>query len=306
VIGAYDDQAVTVWLGGGDGTFTAAPNVPLSGNPSDVRLGAIADGVPDLFVRYYDAVNFDYRVTRWRGVGDGGFQLSMALGPTGPFDLGQFDGDGNLDLAYLATTTMSLRFGNASEQLGMPVASSVPGPARAADLDADGVDDLVALVSGDLTVYLDNGSGLFSAAGSSAVPAPIGGMGFGDVDDDGNLDVVTGAAGGGNTYATVYLGDGAGSLAAGVDKTVTTYTYGVRVQDIDADGIDDALLLGQGTLMFLHSMGDGTLANAVVTAIASCNNVGGFVLDDFNDDCIPDPVVQCRDDSTARVFLSTP
>jgi hypothetical protein len=182
----------------------------------------------------------------------------------------------------------------------------VTGPVFAADLAGDGADELVQLVGGALVAYVNDGNGGFTAAAGAAAPLPVGALGFGDVDDDGRLDAVTGTFGGGNTQAAVYLGDGTGGFAEPVVHAVPSYVTDVRVVDVDADGAADPLMLGAGgEIMFLHSLGDGTLDNAAVTTIEGCLNRRDVVLDDINDDCVPDIVTVCLEGDLVHVLTSS-
>ena len=67
---------------------------------------------------------------------------------------------------------------------------------------------------------------------------------LGDMDGDGDLDVLT-ANSGANTVS-IRLNDGTGSFGGGTDFGVGTYPYGMAVGDVDGDGDLDVLTANYG------------------------------------------------------------
>jgi len=100
------------------------------------------DHLPDVAFAMFD-------IQRWRGQGDGGFVLAQSVTATSPFqalDVGDLDGDGDLDLftATKATTEVYLNHGSTfalgwSQPTLEQVSEVVLG-----DLDGDGALDAVA------------------------------------------------------------------------------------------------------------------------------------------------------------------
>src|SRR5438445_493653 len=94
------DNALTVLLGNGDGTFTLASSPPAVGTPFGLGVGDFnGDGKLDVAVANFDIST----VTILLGNGDGTFaptDFSLLL-PDDPFSLvvGDFNGDGKLDFA---------------------------------------------------------------------------------------------------------------------------------------------------------------------------------------------------------------
>ena len=149
------DNAVSVLLGNGDGTFQSQVTYPVGSDPSALAAGDFnGDGRTDLAT----ANTFDNNVSVLLGNGDGTFQnpVTYAVG-NGPSALvaGDVNGDDRTDLATAnsGSDNVSVLLSNADGT------SSAPGPAvitlqaapLVADLTGDGVDDvLVVNAAGDI------------------------------------------------------------------------------------------------------------------------------------------------------------
>jgi hypothetical protein len=145
--------SVTILLGNGDGTFTAAPDTPVTGGqPLFIVAGDLnGDGEPDLVVT---------------NMNDGAPQLgdlTVLLG----------NGDGTFMTA------------------ASPVTGSVPSSVAIADFNGDGKADLVTANGGSdtATVLLGNGDGTFAAPQSPATGKTPIFAGVGDFNGDGTPDL---------------------------------------------------------------------------------------------------------------------
>jgi hypothetical protein len=210
--------------------------------------------------------------------------------------------------------------------------SSVPTDARPvyvklADVDNDGDLDMLTCNDGDLattfastvSVRLNNGAGVFTVpaggTGTIAVGQNARCLAVGDVDNDGDLDLVTG-----NEYSknvSVRLNGGAGSFddpggAAGTVPTTDLSVRGVALADIDADGDLDLLVAGgsnnNGGLVNVRFNNGAGLFMAPASPSAGRVFVDGqtrnLTLGDVDNDGDLDLLVACINSSTISVRLN--
>lgn len=199
---------LTILLGNGDGTFNMVAETPAIGDfPVSVVVGDFnRDGIPDVAVAGDGNGEFSYgAVTILLGKGDGTFKpkpKTFAAGQApASIAIGDFDGDGILDLAvsnlYVdtgdpGTVTILLGHGNGTFTTPeSPIAGFLPYSVEVADFNGDGVADLVTANAGDNTasVLLGNGDGTFATAVSVAVGTDPIFAGVGDFNGDGLSDV---------------------------------------------------------------------------------------------------------------------
>jgi hypothetical protein len=204
---------VSILLGNGDGTFGAAQKFPVGSYPQSVAVGDFnGDGKLDLAVANTGPRPFtDSSVSVLLGNGDGSFQAAQKF-PVGSYPqsvaVGDFNGDGRLDLAVASGNVVSVLLGKGDGTFqaaqNFPAGSS-PSSVAVGDVNGDGVPDLVVTsgtqlsdfitASGTVRVLLGKGDGTFRAfpAGHvSYVPGDfVNSVAVGDFNGDGWLDVVT-------------------------------------------------------------------------------------------------------------------
>ena len=108
-LGTYVPGSVSIFLGNGDGTFTAAPSVPTGVFPSWISTADFnGDGKSDLAVTSL----VDSTITIFLGNGDGTFAplpaISEPFSDVGQLAVGDFNGDGIEDIAMTQPAARSV------------------------------------------------------------------------------------------------------------------------------------------------------------------------------------------------------
>ncbi|TVT42829.1 T9SS type A sorting domain-containing protein [Hymenobacter setariae] len=213
--------AVDVRLNGGDATGSntgllgKGKRVAVGSNPFGLALGDVdGDGDLDLLTANFGgtvSVRLNGGNAAGAGTGQfsGGIEVLVDAGAVG-LALGDVDGDGDLDIvtANFTAGTVSVRLnggdatgsntGQFSGGSDVPVGSR-PQRLALADVDHDGDLDILATCSGAGTVSVRMNGGDATGTSTGRVgggsdpavgPAPVG-LALGDVDNDGDLDLIT-------------------------------------------------------------------------------------------------------------------
>jgi hypothetical protein len=222
-----------------------------------VALGDV-DGDGDL-----DAVvaNFDVGAIVWLNDGTGHFTDSDQRLARGVYvALADFDGDGVLDVLLGSwDVPASVWWNDGRGTFTRGVFPSVTGcfAFGVGDLNGDARPDIyVGTVTAD-RVILNAGNRKFTATRQFLGNGPTAGVALGDMDGDGDLDVV---AAGWDEVGRVWANDGTGTLTSLCELATTTlHVHGAGLADIDGDGDLDAFFaLASGICCRNVWLNDGT------------------------------------------------
>jgi FG-GAP-like repeat/PQQ-like domain len=204
---------VSVLLNDGLGSFAVAARPAVGSVPTSVFTADLdRDGILDIVVANDDSDS----LTVQRGNGSGGFSSPVTLlltgGDTSPVSVtgGDFDGDGDVDLAVVAfsSDTVSV-FENRNGAFPDPPArlstSRQPSFVTHADLNRDGKDDLVIAAAG-LDVLRGQGGLSFAASEDFVAGLQPAAVVAGDFDRDGRPDLAV--VNRGSNDVSILLGSG--------------------------------------------------------------------------------------------------
>lgn len=278
---------VSVLSGKGDATFDLLPTAFAVGTGTFQMRAADFDLDGDLDVATMNPDSRDFSLLYNLGAGAGGAwkgfesarRYSLGTQPYG-MDAGDLDGDGDLDIALAcgnqaAQETPLVKVYRNNRATGFSSLGSLsiaPGSmdVAAGDLDGDGDVDLAAVSQsgesghpGTLSILLNRGTGTIGFASAIKVPletVPMS-VSLGDMDGDGDLDVVT------TDYATATLSvvSNAGGAAFGpqVSTVVAPGAFFALLRDLDDDGTLDILTATElrGSVWILKNRGGGSFGS---------------------------------------------
>jgi hypothetical protein len=316
VLNGGSPGTVWVYLGVGDGTFSAPASYDVGSSPQAIALAdANGDGKLDLMVCNLS----DYTVSTLLGNGDGTFQTQLVT-DTDYYPIfvavGDFNHDGIPDLATADWdgTDMGIHLGNGDGtfQNEVTYSASTPFGLVIGDFNLDGVQDVATSDGGGsvVDVFLGIGDGTFQQAQVVNLPdtASAYWMAGGDFRKDGRNDLVVADQNSAVVY--VLLSNGDGTFAPAVSYAVAGAAWGVSVGDINGDGIPDIVVPEYSTGMpgtstshvsVLLGNGDGTFAAKTDFTVG-----GGptwAALADLNGDGTLDIVTSNHGSNTATILL---
>lgn len=264
-----DGYSIGVLLNDGAGGFSSGVTLATG----DVSVAIVAadlngDDAADLAV----ADNAAGTVDIFAGDGAGGFAaaLSTACGQTPTsIDAGDFDADGDEDLAVTcgssSPSVVTLVNGGGLSFTAVPTTlGTSPDAVCSADFDGDGTADLAVgdYQTNEISTLLGSPGSTLATEGLTVAsqvmttlvhgPAHID---SGDLDRDGNRDVVV--AGNDNGTVGMYLGNGDGSFSLGTELMGFSGARDVAIADLDRDGKQDVVVVNNaaGNVAVLRNLG---------------------------------------------------
>jgi hypothetical protein len=256
------------------------------------------------------------------GINDGTGWFTEAAFPWPPsqvqpatVQIADVDGDGDRDVLCVLTLIsggqqLRLFRNTGSGSFVDAGAAGVPAPSNNAiasamlDADGDGDRDVVLIVwQGGVLFYANDGTGAFSAV-PNAFPAYTGWLrtvAVGDLDGDGDMDVLTGDESYGVAPSQIryFANNGAGvftDVSAQRLQAPVALTRQLALGDIDADGDLDAFAACWGTASYPNSVNlllrnNGGTLNQVPSALPAVLPSGTVALGDYDVDGDLDAVV---------------
>ena len=279
IVVSEDDRINELYFNDGMGRFTdEGVRLPVTGTSNGVVVADVSgDGVPDILI------GNNGRNALLVGDGAGGFvdETTTRLPPledvTQDLELGDADGDGDLDVLVgnegrnrLLINDGTGRFSDESAaRLPARSASEETREADFGDVDGDGdLDIFFANVRAFIPnadpqnrLLINDGTGMFTDETETRLPpdadATFDGE-FGDVDGDGDLDLLTANASVDLSQGQivdapyrVYLNDGTGRFTDGTSDVfgvgIVGIGFDIELGDLDGDGGTDLYLSSRGT-----------------------------------------------------------
>jgi hypothetical protein len=219
--------------------------------------------------------------------------------------VGDFDSDGNLDLAVANnySNDMSVLLGNGDGTFQTArtfPAGRAPASVAVGDFNGDGRLDLAGTsFDANVNVFLGNGDGSFQSARNFGVGANPSSVAVGDFNGDGFLDLAVASRDG----VTVLLGNGDGSFQTGRNFLAGTLCSAVAVGDVNGDGRLDLIVVFTSGVRVLLGNGDGSFQTPPVSYIVGASASAAAVAD-LNGDGLPDLAVTDPRSGAVSILLN--
>lgn len=308
-VASETDSSVTILLGNGKGSFTAATGSPFFAGPqpNDIAIKDFNnDGNPDLAFANHE----NKFLTVLLGNGKGSFTAAAkspfrveGIPHTHGIATGDFNSDRRPDLVTdsWGNDNVEVLFGDSVDLFKTPGVFFKVGKRpyqrlRVADINRDKADDIVTTntEANNVTVLLSDGKGGFNEAAGSPYPcgdAPFG-ISIGDLNADEKPDLAiinspgSMAEGKGKNGLTVLLGDGEGKFTT---MKGSPYASGkipnrIAIGDTNGDGVNDITTSdNDGNKIYLFLMNrNGTVLSQFSITVG--NHPKGIAIADLNAD----------------------
>ena len=288
---------VSVFLGTGGGEFSSESRYKANNKPAGIHHDDIdGDGDMDLLVSNVDSADVSVLLNQ----GDGTFPIDSPTYHVGTFPAGLATGDVNNDghkdiVVAVQSGTVQLLRGEGGGEFGPreTIAVGIGTQTLAlADFDQNGRLDVAYdnRNSDSISILLqDDGGNFLDAVEYSANigPKPTS-LTTGDLDNDGNLDIVVANFGGHDV--SVLMGKGNGSFEDATRFRTGHRPNGVAIADLDLDGDSDIAvnILNSSVNILANEGGTFVAPERIVLRSGLTNNLTAA---DLNQDGIPDLAV---------------
>lgn len=247
----------------GDGTFEYLPNVLTANLGTYSETAAWGDYDNDGFVDMYLTNSEGQKQNMlFRNLGNGNFERVTSGSIVTEADISRcvnwidYDNDGDPDLFVTNESNQQndLFQNNGNGQFTKITTGALVTSQRGSmsaswgDVDNDGDFDVLIANAGNFQpqanqLFINNGNGSFTEINTGALVTDGGcsfGSAFGDVDNDGDLDLaIANGYCGGNINNFLYLNDGQGQFTRAPESLDTPCSFGLAFSDYDQDGFLD-------------------------------------------------------------------
>lgn len=235
--------------------------------------------------------------------GEGGELAPGGLLPSaGAIGLVAIDADGDCDdelVAWSADRATLFTSDAADYADAGEVAAFAIRAGAAADVDRDGDQDLVLGGGGELRLYRSDGTGGFShdaAAIPGGIVTDVTTLALGDLDGDGNPDLIAGQGDVAGAPPRVFLADPSGggtfAMSPAVLPEVDLRIRGLALADADGDAdLDLAVALAAAPVRLYINRGGRLEDQSFIRLPQPAPEAAAVVAGDWNGDCFPDLVL---------------
>lgn len=317
----YGQAAIVIAFGNGAGGLLSASAQNLNASLLSIATGDFdGNGSLDLLTRNsagYDNSSYSVLLNN-----NGSFFSSQTFtlpgNPTAEA-LGDFNGDGILDLAFIEPATgggqqLLVLLGNGDGTFQSPLIYSAGTGSDAdsiavGDFNGDGLLDLALANagSGTVTILLNNGTGGFTVGNTLVVGSDPADIVAADFNGDGKTDLAV--ANEGSDSISILAGNGNGTFAAAQNIAMSDAPTQLVAADFNGDGKTDLTVIGDALgggsdnhIYVLLNLGNATFATPVSYTLDAAAT--GLTVGDFNGDSSPDLAVSSYVGDDVQILIN--